>query len=158
MTAEPFIVRAATISDAGSIMPMVDEFRNYLRGLGDEHSLINFGLEQYCRDGFGPNPAFWGLIAERCNEPLGYLLYTHGYDTDRGVREVFIRDLFVRDRYRGKGVGQELFRQAARICKASGGHSLAWYVWHTNHEALRFYEKLGAQYIEKLHIMNLRVE
>jgi len=157
MTSEPFRVRAVTIDDAAAIMPMVEEFRSYLRSLGDEHSLINFGLEQYFRDGFGAQPAFWGLIAERGAEPLGYLLYTHGYDTDRGVREIFIRDLFVRKSCRGQSVGWELFQRAAEICKTSGGHSLVWYVWHANHDALRFYEKLGARYIEKLHMMNLPV-
>jgi ribosomal protein S18 acetylase RimI-like enzyme len=158
MSSEPFSIRAATVDDATAIMPMVDEFRAYLRNLGDEHSLVNFGLEQYCRDGFGANPAFWGLIAERSGSPLGYLLYTHGYDTDRGVREVFIRDLFVRQSCRGQGVGQELFSRAAQICKASGGHSMVWYVWPANREALHFYEKLGARYTEHLHIMNLHVD
>src|SRR5579862_2942020 len=46
--------------------------------------LHSFQDGQYLRDGFGPHPAFFGLVAEVDGSVEGYLLNHHGYDTDRG--------------------------------------------------------------------------
>jgi hypothetical protein len=54
-TNDPIIIRNATIEDAHAIGCMVDEFRSYLQSLGDVHASVNFGSEQYRRDGFGPS-------------------------------------------------------------------------------------------------------
>ena len=53
---DALIIRNATIDDAPAIGSMVDKFRSYLQALGDVHACVNFGSEQYRRDGFGPNP------------------------------------------------------------------------------------------------------
>ena len=95
-TNDALIIRTATIQDADAIGSMVDEFRSYLNALGDVHACVNFGGEQYSRDGFGATPSFQGLIAERDGVALGYALYSFDYSTDTGSRTVFLHDLFVR--------------------------------------------------------------
>src|SRR4051794_40955931 len=134
------IIRPSTIDDADAIGSMVDEFRSYLHALGDLDACVNFGSEQYRRDGFGENPAFRGLIAERGNEILGYALYSFEYSTDTGRRNLFIHDLFVRGVYRGQGIGEAFMKRLTEICQAAGGESMVWVVWHTNESAIRFYE------------------
>src|SRR5215831_7523965 len=78
-TNDALIIRNATIDDAPAIGSMVDEFRSYLQALGDVYACVNFGSEPYRRDGFGPNPAFQGLIAERDGQALAYALYAFDY-------------------------------------------------------------------------------
>lgn len=58
-----FVIRSAAREDANVIGDLSRELRNYLRGLGDP-SILSFDTEAYLRDGFGPNPAFSGLVAE----------------------------------------------------------------------------------------------
>ena len=155
--AESLTIRPATIEDAEPIGLMVDEFRSYLRALGDLEACIHFGSEQYRRDGFGDNPAFAGLIAEFGKEVAGYALYSFDYSTDTGSRTMFLHDLFVRGVHRGAGVGDALMTRLKEICKSAGIYSMSWLVWHTNTSAIRFYEKLGAQRLETVHLMRLQV-
>ena len=150
-------IRSATIDDADAIGSMVDEFRSYLRALGDLEACANFGSEQYRRDGFGENPAFQGLIAEQGDQVIGYALYAADYSTDTGSRLMFLHDLFVRAACRDQGVGEALMNRLKEICKAAGMTSIYWLVWHTNHSAIRFYEKIGARSIDTVRLMRLNV-
>jgi ribosomal protein S18 acetylase RimI-like enzyme len=150
-----FTIRPATIDDAESVGAMIEEFRSYLTALGDTG--LSFGREQYRRDGFGANPAFKGLIAERGNDMLGYALYAPDYNTDEGRRTIYLHDLFVRAAFRGQGVGDALMERLAEICRAAGGQSIYWHVWHTNESAMRFYERIGARSIDTVRLMGLDV-
>ena len=154
-TNEELIIRSATVNDALAIGSMVDEFRSYLQALGDVRACINFGSEQYRRDGFGPNPAFQGLIAERSGQALAYALYAFDYSTDTGSRTVFLHDLFVRSAFRGQGIGEAVMRRLMEICKVAGAGSMSWLVWHTNESAIRFYEHMGAHSVDTVRLMRL---
>src|SRR5215467_6108606 len=154
-TNDELIIRNATAEDALAIGSMVDEFRSYLQALGDVDACINFGSEQYRRDGFGPNPAFQGLIAERSGQALAYALYAFDYSTDAGSRTVFLHDLFVRSASRGQGVGEALMARLMKICKAAGATSMNWLVWHTNESAIKFYERIGAHSVDTVRLMRI---
>ena len=152
---DALIIRNATIEDAHAIGSMVDEFRSYLQGLGDVHACANFGSEQYRRDGFGPSPAFQGLIAERGGQSLAYALYAFDYSTDTGSRTLFLHDLFVRPASRGQGIGEALMLRLMEICKSAGATSMSWLVWHTNESAIRFYERIGAHSVDTVRLMRI---
>jgi GNAT superfamily N-acetyltransferase len=146
------IIRAATADDAVAIGELAQQFADYLRGLGDQAD-FRFNAEAYLRDGFGPHPAFAGLVAEVDGRILGYLLYHPGYDTDRAIRLLHIIDLYVHEDVRRQGIGQALMQAAARICQQSGGHMLFWSVYAPNKLAAEFYEHLGARYTKGLNFM-----
>ena len=154
-TNDPVTIRNATIEDAHAIGGMVDEFRSYLQSLGDVHACVNFGSEQYRRDGFGPSPAFQGLIAERGGQAVAYALYAFDYSTDTGSRTAFLHDLFVRSAYRGQGIGEALMRRLMEICKAAGATSMSWLVLHTNESAIGFYERIGAHSVDTVRLMRI---
>jgi GNAT superfamily N-acetyltransferase len=156
-TNDELIIRNATAEDAPAIGSMVDEFRSYLQALGDVDACINFGSEQYRRDGFGPNPAFQGLIAERSGHALAYALYAFDYSTDTGSRTVFLHDLFVRSAFRGQGIGEAVMQRLIEICRVAGARSMSWVVWHTNESAIRFYEHMGAQSVDTARLMRLNL-
>jgi ribosomal protein S18 acetylase RimI-like enzyme len=145
-------IRPATPADAKSIGQLMAQSANYLRALGDTTD-FKFTAETYLRDGFGPNPAFSGLVAEIDGEIVGHLLYHFGYDTDRAMRLLHIIDLMVREDRRGQGLGKRLMRQAAELGRASGVSELVWAVYKPNGLAVEFYERLGAEYISDLYFM-----
>jgi GNAT superfamily N-acetyltransferase len=109
------------------------------------------------RDGFGPNPAFAGLVADADGEVIGYLLHHPGYDTDLACRVLFVADLFVTESRRGRGVGAALVRAARAVAVRGGATQLVWTVYSPNAGARRFYEGLGARYVQDLHLMCLDV-
>src|SRR5947207_13019901 len=154
-TNDVLIIRNATIEDAPAIGSMVDEFRSYLHALGNVQACVNFGSEQYRRDGFGPNPAFQGLIAEGGGQALAYALYAFDYSTDTGSRILFLHDLFVRSVCRGQGIGEALMQRLMEICKAAGATSMNWLVWHTNESAIGFYERMVSHSVDTVRLMRM---
>ncbi|MBI3943435.1 MAG: GNAT family N-acetyltransferase [Chloroflexi bacterium] len=147
-----FIVRAATAADAPAVGQLAQEFAAYLRDLGD---MTDFQLDEAAvrRDGFGPNPAFTGLVVEKDGQIVGYLLYHFGYDTDRAMRLLHVVDLYVRQDARRSGIGRALMLAAADICRQAGGGVLFWSVFKPNKLAAEFYRRLGARYVSDLDFM-----
>ena len=134
----PLHIRTVTAADAEPVVRMWSDFARYLRELGDTDEQ-NFGVEAFLRDGFGPDPAFSGMIAERNGAAVGYLLYHFGYDVDQGARVMYIVDLWVDPAARRGGVGR----------------ALIWSVFAPNKLAAAFYEGLGARFYEALKFMHI---
>lgn len=151
-----YAIRKASLADVPAIARLAAEFAQYLRGLGDttEFRLNADALE---RDGFGPEPAFEGVVAEMAGVVVGYLLYHDGYDTDAACRLLVVADLFLTQASRGREVGAALMRKAREIAVSRGATRLVWTVYEHNTEALRFYERIGARYAQDVRLMFLDV-
>lgn len=150
-------VRALTAADAEIVQEMVLEFGAYLRALGDSWS-HNFTTERYLADGFGPNPAFHGLIAEDDGAALGYLLMSPNYDVDRGIRIEIVIDLWVNEKARGRGIGKALMASAADLARQRGARQLLWAVYKPNKLAADFYRGIGGQLVGDLDWMYLPLD
>jgi GNAT superfamily N-acetyltransferase len=149
-----FNIRPARPEDAKCVGELAKEFIEYLRSIGDDAEQ-NFDAEVFLRDGFGANPAFSGLLAERDKEIFGYLLYHFGYDVDYAARTLHVIDLYVSENKRGQGIGRAIMEQASEICRASGGTQLFWAVYAPNKSAIEFYERLGARFTQNMLFMRL---
>lgn len=97
------MVRPALAADAHDIGSLTQPFADYLRKLGDETEL-KLNAEKYLQDGFGDQPAFSGIVAERDGKVIGVLLYHIGYDSDAAGRKLRIADLFVDGKMRLRSV------------------------------------------------------
>ena len=151
-----FSVRPSVREDADMINGLMSEESTYFRSLGvPDQSLFN--VESYLRDGFGPDPAFSGLVADSGTEILGYILYHLGYDIDGAARMLYVMDLYVRSCSRRLGVGRALMEEAAIVCRRVGGSQVWWSVYNQNASAFTFYENLGASYCEDQRFMQLDV-
>lgn len=149
-------VRPLVAADVDIVQVMVLEFGAYLRGLGD-HWQHNFTAEKYLTDGFGPNPAFRGFIAERDGEALGYLLMAPNYDVDQGMRIEIVIDLWVRSSARRTGAGRALMQRAMEEARQKGAGQLLWAVYHPNKLAYDFYQAIGGKKVADLDWMYLSV-
>jgi ribosomal protein S18 acetylase RimI-like enzyme len=153
-------LRVADIKDTAAIGELMRESAAYYCSLGDASPFVTdteAAIETYLRDGFGPHPAFEGLVAERDGEILGCLFYHHGYHPDDMARILYVIDLYVREDSRRQGIGRALMTRAATICRQLGGTQLHWYVWNRNESAFGFYERLGARRTRELTYMRLDV-
>lgn len=151
-------IRPATADDAEAISKLASEFHAYLNRLGDP-TKFHFNASTYLRDGFGERPAFVGLVAESDNSiVIGYLILHFGYDTDHGRREAYIDDVYVQESWRGHAVGKALMVRAANTAREHGAEALWWGVYERNNTALRFYESLGARYINGMRFMSIDVD
>ncbi|KAI5850870.1 acyl-CoA N-acyltransferase [Tricharina praecox] len=87
-----------------------------------------------------PSPA-----PDGSEEPAGIAIYFPNYSTWRAAPGLHLEDLFVRESYRGRGVGTALLSALARETRGMGGQRLEWSVLKWNEPSIKFYESLGAE-------------
>ena len=81
------------------------------------------------------------------DEVLGYCfcIYqqhkNHSVLTD--IKTLYIDDLCIDEKYRGKGIGKELYEAAVCLAKETNCYNLTLNVWSCNPSAMGFYEACG---------------
>ena len=93
--------------------------------------------------GFGSDPAFEALIAERDGAPVGLCLFFESFSSWDGRRGVYVQDIYVSEAARGLGLGRRLLTEAAAISRARGGSYLRLSVEAENDTAQAFYQRVG---------------
>jgi GNAT superfamily N-acetyltransferase len=101
-------------------------------------------------DGFGPDPAFAAVIAERAGEPVGYALFWPTYDTETASRGGWLSDLYVVPEARRHGVAMRLVADIARRTAADDGRYLVWLVQEGNRPARAFYARFAEEWHDGL--------
>ncbi len=138
------LIRPATVNDVTLLRTLIRELAAYEREL-DSCEIEEVDL---ARDGFGANPRFRALIAEWDRQPTGYALFFDYYSTWVG-RGLFLEDVFVREQFRGKGIGKALLAAVARIAVRENCYGVQWEVLDWNVKAIALYESLGAEFRDR---------
>ena len=134
-------IRSARDSDVVLLRKMIRELAEFEREL----DFVTIQEADLLRDGFGPNPKFRALIAEWDAQPAGYALFFGYYSTWVGPG-LYLEDLFVREQFRGKGIGKALLAAVARIARDEACCSVQWEVLNWNSKAVELYKALGAEF------------
>ncbi len=134
-------VRRAGVDDAGVIHRFICELARYER----EPDAVEATPASLADDLASDPPPFECLIAELDTEPVGFALFFHNYSTWRGRKGLYLEDLFVSERHRGKGAGIALLRALARLATDRGCARMEWAVLDWNAPAIEFYRSLGAE-------------
>jgi len=133
-------LRPASSDDCALILRFIRELAEYER-LSHEvvatESVIHESL-------FGDSPYARVLIAEFQGEPVGYALFFHNYSTFTGRPGIYLEDLFVQPKHRGKGYGKCLLAYVARLAVDERCSRVEWSVLDWNEPAIRFYRSIGA--------------
>jgi GNAT superfamily N-acetyltransferase len=138
-------IRPARADDAAAIVRMIRALAAYQ----DQDDGVSVTEEDLLRDGFGPQPRFSTLVAERLGTAVGFALYFETYSSWEGCPGLFIHDLFVAEELRGKGVGQALIHHLAEIAARRGCSHVHLNVIHAN-KARDFYDRLGFSHEDDL--------
>jgi GNAT superfamily N-acetyltransferase len=144
-------IRPATPADVPVILRFIRELATYER----EPDAVVATEADLLRDGFGPTPRFWSLIAELDGAPAGFALYFTSYSTWRGHHGIRLEDLYVTPALRGKGIGKALLVRLAQIAVEQGCPRLEWDVLDWNAPAIAVYERIGAHILTEWRIMRL---
>ena len=134
-------IRPATVADVPLILQFIRELAEYER---DPQAAVATAAD-LLRDGFGPEPKFRVDIAEWSGEPAGFAFYFWNYSTWQGRPGLYLEDLFVRARFRGKGIGKALLVHLARVAVKNNCGRLVWQVLDWNTPSIEFYNSLGAE-------------
>jgi len=134
-------IRPATVADVPLLKEMIFEFATFER-LAHHVTVTE---ETLARDGFGANPRFRVLVPEWDGKPGGYELLYEFYSSFAGPG-LFLEDIYVREEFRGKGIGKALMAEAAAIALREGYWGVRWEVLDWNQPAIDFYKALGATF------------
>jgi len=138
-------IRNASADDIPLILQFIRELAEYEKA--PEQAVAT--EEDMRRDGFTGNPKFRVLIAEWQNEPAAFALFFYHYSTWMGRPTLFLEDVFVRPRFRGKGIGKALLLRLAKVAVDEGCGRFEWQVLDWNTPAIQFYESLGAKVMKE---------
>ena len=75
----------------------------------------------------------------------GFALFFHNFSTFLGRAGIYLEDLYVKPKFRGKGYGKALLQELARIAVARGCGRLEWWCLDWNKSSIDFYLSLGAE-------------
>ncbi len=134
-------IRKAIESDISNLLPLMRELAEFEKYATDFAVTEDVLREQ----GFRRSPPdFHCLIAEEGGEVVGFLVYYFVPFTYRVRPNLIIKELYIADGYRSKGVGKLLMKAVAREAEQAGCGMIKWYVAKWNERGVQFYERLGA--------------
>jgi GNAT superfamily N-acetyltransferase len=133
------ILRKAKETDLPVVLNLIKELATYEKAPNE----VTVTLEELKKDGFGNNPIFEIILAEENNEVLGMAFYFYSYSTWKG-KCIYLEDIIVKEKYRGKKIGKLLFEAVIMKCKETGAKRMQWQVLDWNTPAINFYKKYNA--------------
>jgi GNAT superfamily N-acetyltransferase len=138
----PVTIRPATPADVPEILAFIRALAAYERA----PDAVTATEADLLRDGFGPNPYFFCLIAELDGRPAGYAFYFFDYSTWLARPGIYLEDIFVHPEFRGQGIGKALVQRVAAIAVEKGCARLKWEVLDWNTPAIDFYRSMEAEF------------
>jgi GNAT superfamily N-acetyltransferase len=135
-------IRHARAEDVPVLNTLIHEFAEF------ERLPIAATEAGLLRDGFSESPKFRVLMAEWDGQPAGYAFFFDYYSSFEGRPGLFLEDIYVRDQYRGKGIGRALLARVASIAKEQKCFGVRWQVLDWNTPAIDFYKGLGATFLD----------
>ena len=134
-------IRKAVESDIPSLLPLMRELAEF-----EKYSKDFAITEEVLREqGFRRSPAdFHCLIAEEGSNLVGFLVYYLVPFTYRAKPNLIIKELYISDRHRSRGIGRQLMKAVAREAQQAGCGMIKWWVAKWNERGMEFYKRLGA--------------
>ncbi|MFC2159824.1 GNAT family N-acetyltransferase [Actinomycetota bacterium] len=85
------------------------------------------------------------VIAYYKDEPVGFAIFFHNFSTFIGKPGIYIEDLYVDEKSRGRGMGSRMLSFIADLAIKRGCEILEFSVLKWNKPSIRFYRNLGAE-------------
>ena len=133
-------IRDAKVNDVSELVRMIGDFARFEK----LEAYLEVTDESLFKAMFGSWSHVEVLIAEEDGELAGYALFYPNFSSFRGQRGYFLEDLYVDQRFRGRGIGKEFIREIARRGAERGFERIDFQVLQWNTPAIGFYEALGA--------------
>ncbi len=136
-----FKIRHAKKKDIPLVLDFIKAIAEYEK-LSHEVVATEKDLEKYL---FSDKKVAEVVIAYLKDEPVGFALYFQNFSTFLGKPGIHLEDLYVHEKFRGKGFGKKLLTYLARLAVERDCGRLEWVVLDWNEPAIKFYESLGAK-------------
>lgn len=135
----PYVVRAAVPADASALAPLCAAHAAY-----EQLSYHEVGHVQRLQVALSSGQLHVWLL-EQDGLAVGYASVTLDFATLSGQRFAHLDCLYLAPDTRGHGGGQALMRAVQAFATEQGCTELQWQTPDWNHDAMRFYARLGAR-------------
>ncbi len=130
--------RLARQADIGALLTLMREYYQYDR-LEFLEARARSAVEAMLAD---PSAgAIW--LIEHDGGRVGYCVLGMAFSLEFHGRTAFLDELYVREAWRGKGIGAQALRFVEQECRSRGLHTLRLEVERSNRRARRVYERAG---------------
>lgn len=147
------IIREAELADVPVLLALIKELAVYEKL--SEQVITN--EEAIQKTLFGEKAYAEALIAIWKGQPVGMVIFFHNYSTFLGKPGFYIEDLYVKEQFRGLGIGKELLLKCVQLARERDCGRMEWLVLNWN-PARKFYEKLGAYPLNEWTVYRLNRE
>ena len=100
-------------------------------------------------------PDFHCLVAEEGSTLVGFLVYYFVPFTYRAKPNLIVKELYIADRHRCRGIGRKLMKAVARQAQETSCGMIKWWVAKWNERGVDFYKRLGATIDNEWHEFQL---
>lgn len=138
-----FLIRKAEEKDAQDILKLIQHLAEFER----EPDAVEVTLEEIINDGFGENPLFQTIVAEKDNKVVGMALYYYRYSTWKG-KTIHLEDLIVYENMRKQNIGTALYNAVLQQAHEENVRRVEWVVLDWNTPARNFYLNSGAKILD----------
>ncbi|ANI90001.1 GNAT family acetyltransferase [Arachidicoccus ginsenosidimutans] len=137
------LIRKAKKEDCPQMMNLVNELALFEKAPQE----VTVTLQHFEASGFSETPVWWAFVAEddETKKLVALGLYYVRYSTWKGQR-MYLEDLIVTEKYRGRGIGKMLFEKLMEEAKEKKFSGMAWQALDWNTPALDFYKKYDAKF------------
>ena len=133
-------IRRANKEDIGLVRDLVMELAIFEKAPEE----VTSSLADYVQEGFSDNPLFTANLIYLNDELAGFSLWYYRFSTWKG-RRFYLEDLYIKEAYRGKGLGRKLINEAIEEAKRMKCTGMMWQVLDWNQPAIDFYNTLGVK-------------
>lgn len=135
--------RDITPADHDLVIPMVVDF--YHTDAVDHEVPVEIMERSFAAAADPGDPLLRGVLVYRDGEVAGYVYLTFCYSAEVGGRCVFIEEIFLKENFRGLGLGKEIMAWMEQEYPDVRRFRLE--VTQVNQQAIRLYEKSGYKYL-----------
>lgn len=145
------VIRPAEEKDASDIIKLIKELAEYEK-LSD---MVVVSEDDIKKVAFGKDKFVEILIAEYEGNFAGQALFFNNFSTFLGKPGIYLEDLVVEPKYRGKGIGKALLQKIIDLAKERNYGRVEWSVLDWNEPAIKFYQNIGAEMMETWKLFRL---
>ncbi len=140
---EGFTITPIREDQVGILLSLIKELAEYEKSL----ELVVIDEATLKRDIFNPNAHIRVVLLNMYDKPIGYAIYLFNYFSWTGSG-VYLDDCYIKQEYRNKGMGKNLFAYLAKVAVEKKCDRVEWIVLDWNEPTIEFYNGLGANPFE----------
>lgn len=119
-------------------MTLIREYYAY-----DGHEFIETKVQAALKEIFNNSTLGKVWLISWNDEVIGYLILTFGFSVEFGGRDAFVDEFYIREAYRGKGLGRKAIEFVEETARKLGVKAVHLEVNRSNTNSQEVYRKLG---------------